>query len=763
MRTTLSIEKEPAEPDSARELTSFGGKFACTIHPTVRQYDGNRLREEKLLPFAESARATFAGAEWHCALRAQPVSSRDGTFDLELTFAVKSGFADSVGVGVGFTFGDWSIQNYVLLPAAVYGGNNFDVLPLKYPPLWRQREQYRLDMPVTITDLPRLSDTSHLIEQTTGDVAAPCFGFYSPSRRQGVLIQTPQQTSFGNSGLFVETTPDSRQAHFLVTAPAVRQYRQDMCRRLPSNDRAVRWEAGDRITLKLRASFFAAPELQTLFDRFCELRKDLNVCERQETLPFSAAYRIVEEKYQRDNWEERAGYFKVSPLTRSTFEIADRPLCFLYQLGWVGGGQVTLPMLFQGDDRARQRAWRNLEMIFDKTQAPSGLFYGIGDGEKFYSDGFDRPWPHNLHMTRKSAEWLLFAIKHFDLLRKQGRPAPTDWERRIRRLADALARIWENFGQFGQFTDIETGDILIGGSASCAITPAALARAAVWYKEPKCLAVAQASAQKYYEYFVRSGITNGGPSEILSAPDSESSFAMLESFVTLLEVTGDQCWRKASADMLRQFATWVVSYDYRFPSGSLFGQSGVHATGAVWANIQNKHAAPGICTSSGDSLLRLWRVTGDALALDLLRDIAHGLPQYLSHDGQPLGPKMKPGWMCERVNLSDWEGAENVGGNLFGSCFPEVSLMLTDIEVPGLYVQPDKGFFCAFDHIVVEEVSHENGVLKLRLTNPTEFDADVKVLCESSSACQRPLGLNALFGARTIHVAADRSVVEGFA
>ena len=418
------IETEPGEPHSSRELTSFGSKFACTIHPTIRHYDGNHLCEEKLLPFAESSRAAFGGAEWHCALRAQPVSGRDGTFDLELTFAVKSGFADSAGVGVGFTFGDWSIHNYVLLPAAVDDGNNFDILSLKYPPLWRQREQYRLDMPVTITDLPRLSDTSHLIEQTTGDVAAPCFGFYSPSRRQGVLIQTAQQTSFGNSGLFVETIPDSRQARFLVTAPAVREYRQDMCRPLPSDDRAARWEAGDRITLELRASFFAAPELQTLFDRFCDLRKDLNVSERQETLPFSAAYRIVEEKYQRDNWEETAGYFKVSPITRSTFAIADRPLCFLYQLGWVGGGQVTLPMLFQGDDRARQRAWRNLEMIFDKTQAPSGLFYGIGDGEKFYSDGFDRPWPHNLHMTRKSAEWLLFAIKHFDLLRKQGRPAP---------------------------------------------------------------------------------------------------------------------------------------------------------------------------------------------------------------------------------------------------------------------------------------------------------------------------------------------------
>jgi hypothetical protein len=758
------MNTQPTHSSGLDKLVGHMTEFAGAVVPVLRRYEGNQLREELALSLTGSSGASFAGAEWKSTLRVEPVSDREATFDIEWTVKLGAGNADSVGVGLGFSLADWSLQNYVLLPAAVYAGNNFEVVKMKYPPLWRHREQYRLDMPITITDLPRLSETSHVIEQTTGDVAAPCFGFYSPLRRQGFLVQTMQQTRFGNSGLFVETNADSRQASFLVTTPAVRQYRQDnTCRPLPSEDRAAQWKAGDCITLTLRACFFAAPELQTLFDRFCELRKDLNPSRCRETLPFSAAFRIVEEKYNRDNWVEQHGYYRLAPTSDTTFEVADNPINFLWQLCWVGGGQATLPLLFQGDAIARQRAWRNLEMIFEKTQAPSGLFYGIGDGQKFYSDGFDRPWPHNLHMTRKSAEWLLFAIKHFDLLRKQGRPAPAEWERRIRRLADALVRIWEKFGQFGQFTDIETGDILVGGSASCAIAPAGLARAAIWFEEPKYLAVAQASARKYYELFACKGITNGGPSEILSAPDSESCYALLESFVTLLEAAGDNCWRKASADMVRQYSTWVVSYDYRFPPGSLFGQSGARTTGVVWANIQNKHGAPGICTFSGDALLRLWRATGDALALDLLRDTAHGLPQYLSHAGQPLGARMKPGWMCERVNLSDWEGAANVGGNLFGSCFPEVSLMLTDSEIPGLYVQPDSGFFCVFDHIKAERISHADGILKLRLTNPTKFDAEVKVLCEASARCRQPLDLNALYGAPVLQIAAGESQVETFA
>ena len=745
-------EVSPEKTPGLLNANVQAARFACEIHPFLRHYDANRLKTEGRLPLAISATSTtFQSADWNCAARELPQSEQPGFIDLEVIFTLTHGAAKSTGVGVAFDFRNWSPMNYVLLPAAAYNGNNFDVSSILYPPLWRNRNQFRPDMPTTITDLPRLTATSMRIEQKTGDLASPCMGFYSPSAQQGFLVLTHQATRLGNSAMTVETQAKRASASFLVAAPGVREFRQDHCKAMPSTDCAADWNEGDSVTLRLGVFFFSAPKLQALFDRFCEIRKKLNNSKRHEELSFSAAFRILEEKYNRDNWEENNGYYKMSPNAHTTFEVAEDPLCFQWQLGWVGGAMMTLPMLAQGSPQTRERAWRNLQLVFEKTAAPAGFFYGIGDGDRFYGDGFDRPHPHSLHMVRKSGDWLYFALKQFDLLRKQNLEIPVAWLESIRKLAEAFVLIWSKHVQFGQFVDVETGELLIGGSTAGAIVPGALALASGFFNEPKYLAVAEAAANKFYAEFVCNGITTGGPGDILSAPDSESAFALLESFVVLLETTRDSFWQKAAGEMLRQAATWVVAYDYEFPPKSSMGRAGIRSTGAVWANVQNKHGAPGICTLSGDSMFRLWRATGDPLALDLIRDIAHGLPQYLSRADRPLADAMQPGWMCERVNLSDWEGAAGVGGNLFSSCsWPETALMLTTWEIPGLYVQPDTGFFVAFDNIVAEKISHTKGIVMLRLFNPTKFDAEVKVYCEPSTACKNPLGLNFLFGARNI-------------
>ena len=45
---------------------------------------------------------------------------------------------------------------------------------------------------------------------------------------------------------------------------------------------------------------------------------------------------------------------------------------------------------------------------------------------------------------------------------------------------------------------------------------------------------------------------------------------------------------------------------------------------------------------------------------------------------------MPQGYICERVNLSDWEGEEGIGSNIFGSCWSECSNLLTLAEVAHL-------------------------------------------------------------------------------
>lgn len=62
-----------------------------------------------------------------------------------------------------------------------------------------------MDMPVTITDVPRLApDGSGKIEVTAGDAATPCVGVFSPAQKRGVLVFTVQQIDGKNIGLGYE-------------------------------------------------------------------------------------------------------------------------------------------------------------------------------------------------------------------------------------------------------------------------------------------------------------------------------------------------------------------------------------------------------------------------------------------------------------------------------------------------------------------------------------------------------------------------------
>ena len=268
------------------------------------------------------------------------------------------------------------------------------------------------------------------------------------------------------------------------------------------------------------------------------------------------------------------------------------------------------------------------------------------------------------------------------------------------KLADGFVKLFDQYGQFGQFVDVHTGEIAVGGSTSAAIACAGLAEAYRFFQNPDYLRVAEESAEFFYQNFLCRGYTTGGPGEILQCPDSESAFGLLESFVVLYEITGKSKWLGYAKECAHYCSSWVVSYNYEFPANSEFGRLGIKSVGSVFANIQNKHAAPGICTLSGDSLYKLWKWTADPLYLDLLKDIALTIGQYISTDQRPIcdryidpglpdgerraliaAHRMPEGFINERVNLSDWEGAGKVGGIFNGSCWPETSNLLTLAEV----------------------------------------------------------------------------------
>ena len=470
-----------------------------------------------------------------------------------------------------------------------------------------------------------------------------------------------------------------------------------------------------------------------MYQQFLHVRKDLNKSERKEVLPFSEMWNLINNLYQTERWDETIDMYWLSKVGANT------SWNFIWQLGWCGGGQNTLPIMMKGGALEKERAKKNIDVIISKSQAKSGFFNAYGNGNEFVSFGYGKPLDNDATLVRSQGDWLYMAIRQFNYLESQGESIPLKWLQSIRKLADAFVSLWNKEGQFGQFVNVETGEICIGNSTAGAIVCGGLALASQLYKDKSYLEVAQKAGRKYYKDYVLKGYTTGGPGEILSTPDSESAFGLFEAYMALYEVTSNKEWLEYASQLLPICASWTVSYDYDFPVNSEMGKIDAHSCGAVWASVANKHGAPGICTWSGDCLLKYYRATGDKYALDLLVDISHGLPQYVSRKDRQIG-NMPPGGSCERVNLSDWEGKSGVGGNIFASCsWVEAAIALTAVEIPSIYIQPDKDLLVAFDNIHAEKIRADRNSCTLSVFNPTDFPAEVTILCETSKSAQKIL------------------------
>jgi hypothetical protein len=361
-------------------------------------------------------------------------------------------------------------------------------------------------------------------------------------------------------------------------------------------------------------------------------------------------------------------------------------------------------------------------------QNEKGFFHTVSKDGKVYGDDFENPEDADYILLRKNADMAYFLFKQLFLLRKRGSGETAGrYGTGLRKFCDALLCFWDRHGGFGQFIDMRNEEIVLGGTASAGILPATLVLAYRFFGDSRYLDAACEAAKGYYEDYTKKGLTNGGPSEIGQCPDSESAFALLESFVVLYENTNDVKWLEMSKDAAYQALSWVVSYRFDFPESSEFGRLGVDTTGSVFANVQNKHSAPGICTLSGDSLLKLYRHTGDEMFMDRLEKIAGGITQYLSREGRIIhswdGRPLPQGFINERVNMSDWEGKDRIGGVFYGSCWSEVSCMLSYNELPGVYVDKERGKAWALDNVVVEFVGDD----KIEIENPTEYDARLKI------------------------------------
>lgn len=750
-------------PPAPSQTTPAVARLRYHLRASVKQYDRARFNSPvngaaiSLAP-GRAAGLSLAGSRWQIRSRIFSGNFPGDGIACEMTFRCLRGKIFGAAVSIELELPGWSSDNYVLLPAAAYNGNRFLARKIPYSPKLFFPQDIGADKPVIITDVPRLNlgdGVSH-IQERSGSMSVPCIGFHDPKRKLGFLLLTGQGNELGDYGLGIEETRDRKQATISITTPVVRELKNyRICdNEFPSLDQPRDFKAGDEVKIVFRVHEFAAPKLQSFFDKFSSLRKELySPSTAKPALPFSACMELQEQKFNRDNFVPKHGYYSVGP--RQNF-LQD------WQIGWTGGMISTYPLLFAGNAKTRKNVIQNFHWLFPNGIAPSGFFWDAGrNGTEWIGGDIRKPHTGNWHLIRKSGDGVFFIIKQFLLMEKLGIAVKPAWRKGVKRVCDAFVKLWSDNKQFGQFVHSLTGEICVGGSTSGAIVPAALVLAADYFGEKKYLAVAEAAAEKFYREFTTKGLSCGGPGDACQNPDSESWYSLIESYVALFEATGKKIWLTRASETSRQFSTWVVAYDFKFPSQSTFAKAGIRTTGSVYANTQNKHSAPGLCTFSGLGLFKLFRATGDRFHLDMLRDIAFGLPQYLPHPRKPLGDA-KFGWMCERVNMTDWEGPERIGETLKMTTWAETSLMLTTIEVPGVYVQPDAALVVAFDNITTEILAENAKEISVRFANPTPVAANVRLFVESRSQARKSLPENFLFGCRTVKLGPGASVKMTF-
>lgn len=731
-------------PAIGQHAATWWQQFQCTPQVSIARYDADYYSKlvhnaGYTIPLQGTQALTFEQSRWLVSTHIATQDAATGYMEWIVTCKLTEGSSAQTNIAISLDFDSWQKSNYLLLPAAAYNGNRFDWRRIRYSPkLLDVRDYGKPDMPMIISDVPRLNihEGPSAIHDRSGAMTLPAAGFYSAGRQQAFWLVSPQASHLGDFGYRIEENKQRNKLSLSIEAPVVRQGYQYFItdNMVASKDKAPDWKVGDSVVFRLQLHFFAARQLQDLYDRFWDIRNGFAAKHPiQPTLPFSACFEVQQHKFNTQNWVDSTGYYSVG--MRENF-LQD------WQIGWTGGMISTYPLLLEGSAQSRQNVVRNFDWLFPNGISPSGFFWDSGEkGNMWYGGDIRKPNTVHWHLLRKSGDGLYYVLRQLKAMPALGIQPKPAWQQGTRGVADAFVGLWKKYGQLGQFVDSRNAEITVGGSTSGAIVPAALALAADYFQQPEYLQIAEAIAEKYYTDYVQKGLTTGGPGDALQNPDSESSYAMLESFALLYEATGKKEWLHRAEAMAKQFATWVMAYDYTFPANTLLGKLKVQTNGAVFANTQNKHGAPGICTHSGIALWRLYRATGQKAYLYLLRDIAAGMPQYLSHPARPID-KMKEGWMSERVSTTDW--LEGIGELMYGSTWSETALMLSFAELPGVYVQADSGWVCTIDHVQATVSANSAKSITVQLHNPTTQVAHTKLWVERGAQLQQPLLENAM-------------------
>jgi hypothetical protein len=392
----------------------------CEIKIRLNKYDYSHYNSKEAYDSEPigSGKLALQDAKFDVSYSVAEIPENADTREVTVVYHCTDGKINEASLSVDLNFTAWSSDNFVLMPGVVYDGNK----PFK---VWKSPDWYPFitdtryigpDKEPFVTDIPRLSRDGGVsrIQMRSGHMTTPSIAFQSPSQKRGFWLLTEQGTRLGDNGIDIEENRLRTEAKITLTAPVVREvYRyHHMNNQFSSSDPSASFKKGDELTLRFRLYFFDAPEIQTIFDSFAEIRKALPADrELSVSYPFSNTFEIQEKKFNRDNWDEEAGFYKL------------RPDFFAYkwQIGWMGGAIFTYPLLLHGNKQTQERVIRSLDWLFDNGISPSGYFWDSSiDGKEFHGIYREIPVADTVALVRGNGDGLYYAIKHFQVMKKLG-------------------------------------------------------------------------------------------------------------------------------------------------------------------------------------------------------------------------------------------------------------------------------------------------------------------------------------------------------
>jgi hypothetical protein len=783
---TAAEPKTPAQEkhaSAASQVTPLLNEVQGRIAFQVWQYDSCTVQGKYTIPVPGAGEGVLRlpGSTWKCVVTESP-ASEDGSIIVQATFRLDKGSMASSAVAVTLDFAGWSTKNYVMIPAIVYNGNRYRMLPGGYMPTYPADMYFNSKTPLTFSNSPRLAlntGEQSRIELSTSSASTPAMTFFSPAKKRGFVLLTDPRTNLGNSGMIIEENRDRTRSSFSVTAPVVRKEIPGFGGFFRSNDSAPDWKAGDEVAIHLLVRTFHVSDIPSFLVTVADMRKALTGENHPRNLtPMSAILDFTTFQTDHYRWNDTYGYVPEVPWDGFGYTK-------VLQIGWVGGMMNTYPMAYQNDSLHLAKVGKTFDFVVNAMRGKSGYFYGIFGSDTVQAE-LKREIPKEMAdkhpnvrvaMVRKNADVLFWLIKQFMLLKEQGNGSfiKPSWEKAAKDLAHAFVNTWNRYGEVGQYVDPATGEIVIYNSTAAAIVPAGLALASRYFSKPHFLQAAKEIADFYYNRdLLQRGFTSGGCGDISQDADSETSGGFLESMMALYWATGDTHWLEKAKVAAALLSTWVISYDFSFPPESDLGKLNFRSAGAVWASVQNKHAAPGICTSSGDYLFKLYRATGERRYADLIRDIQHAHTEQVETPGRPTitegtrgqwsGDERVNYYGCsvERIQISDSEGKKEGVGTFpkkTSNGWTELNGMLMAMEIPGIYLCLDTDELYVFDHVEARVLKRTREGVTLEIRNPTRFNARVSIFAETSADSRRPLGYMSFLHWRRANVPAGETSI----